>query len=149
MRFSPSCTDKTAVRKHRHLLTFVLPSSLLAMAWLCNASLWSRCVTCQDVFVKPCRGNGNMEHRAAVCHLLCVKLGDSSTTTHGKLQQAFGDDAWSRAQTFRWHKTFSEGRTLVDDKQSCGRPSATRTHDNIWVRELFLIQSKINSQNDF
>jgi len=31
----------------------------------------------------------------------CVKLGDSATTTHGKLQQAFGDDAMSSAQAFR------------------------------------------------
>jgi len=29
--------------------------------------------------------------------LFCVKLGDSATTTHGKLQQAFGGDAMSRA----------------------------------------------------
>jgi len=25
----------------------------------------------------------------------CVKLGDNATTTHGKLQQAFGEDAMS------------------------------------------------------
>jgi hypothetical protein len=31
---------------------------------------------------------------------LCVKLGDSATTTHGKLQQAFGDDVMSTAQAF-------------------------------------------------
>jgi len=80
--------------------------------------------------VKPCRGNGNTEHRAAVCHVFCVKLGDSATTTHGKLQQAFGDDASSTAQASRWHKMFSEGRTLVDDEQHCVRPSATRTRDN-------------------
>ena len=52
-----------------------------------------------------------------VCHLLCVKLSDSATTTHGKLQQAFGDRAMSRAQAFRWHKIFSKGRTLVEDEQ--------------------------------
>jgi len=42
--------------------------------------------------------NGTTVHRAAVCHLffLLVKLGDSATTTHGKLQQALGDDAMSR-----------------------------------------------------
>jgi hypothetical protein len=32
---------------------------------------------------------------------VCVALGDTATTTHGKLQQAFGDDAISRAQAFR------------------------------------------------
>jgi len=81
-----------------------------------------------------------MEHCAAICHFfvcLFVKLGDSATTTHGKLQQAFGDDAMSRAQAFRWHKMFSESRTLIEDEQRSGRPSTTQTSDNTArVREL-------------
>jgi len=77
----------------------------------------------------------NIAQRYAI--LFCVKLGDSATTTHGKLQQAFGDDAMSRAQAFRWHKIFSEGRTIVEDEQRSGRPSTTRTSDNTArVREL-------------
>jgi len=52
--------------------------------------------------------------------LFCVKLGGSVTTTHGKLQQSFGDDAMSRAQAFRWHKMFSEGRTIVEVEQRSG-----------------------------
>jgi len=44
-----------------------------------------------------------------------VKLGDNATTTHGKLQQAYGDDAMSTAQAFCWHKMLSEGKTLVED----------------------------------
>jgi predicted outer membrane protein len=67
----------------------------------------------------------------------CVKLGDSTTTTHGKFQQDFGDHAISRAQAFRWHSMFSEGRTLVEDGQHSRRPSATWTGDNTTrVREL-------------
>jgi hypothetical protein len=50
----------------------------------------------------------------------CVKLGDSATTTHEKFQQAFGDDAMSRAQAFRWHKMFSEGKTIVEDEERSG-----------------------------
>jgi len=47
--------------------------------------------------------NGNTVHRAAVCHLfVCVKLGDSAITTHGKLQRALGDDAMSKEQAFLW-----------------------------------------------
>jgi len=66
-----------------------------------------------------------------------AKLGHSATTTHEKLQQAFGDDAMSRAQAFRWHKMFSEGRTIVEDEQRSGRPPTTRTSDNTArVREL-------------
>ena len=58
-----------------------------------------------------------MEHRAVICPFFCVKLSDNATTTHGKLQQAFGDDAMSRAQDFHWHKMFSEGINLVEDEQ--------------------------------
>jgi len=70
----------------------------------------------------------NIAQRYAI--FFCVKLGDSATTTHGKLQQAFEDDAMSRAQAFPWHKMFSEGRTIVEDEQRSGRPSTTRTSDN-------------------
>jgi hypothetical protein len=38
-------------------------------------------------------GARNIAQRYAI--FLCVNVGDSATTTHGKLQQAFGDDAVS------------------------------------------------------
>jgi len=45
----------------------------------------------------------------------------------------------SRAQTFRWHKIFSEGTTIVEDEEHSVRPSTTRTSDNTpLVRELVL-----------
>jgi hypothetical protein len=66
---------------------------------------------------ETCHGKGSTEHCSAVCHLFCVKLGVSATTTHEKLQQVFRDDAVSRTQAFRWHKMFSEGRTLVQSEQ--------------------------------
>jgi hypothetical protein len=63
--------------------------------------------------------------------------GDSVTTTHGKLRQAFGDEAMSRAQASGWHKVFSESRTFVEDEKRSGRPSAKWTGDNTArVREL-------------
>jgi len=74
----------------------------------------SRCVC------EPRHENGSTEYRSEVCHLFCVKLDDSATTTHRKLQQVFGDDAMSRAQAFHWHKMFSEGRTIVEDEQRNG-----------------------------
>ena len=67
----------------------------------------------------------------------CVKLGDSATTTQEKLQQAFGDDAMSRAQAFPRCKMFSEGKTIVKDEEGSGRPSTTQTSDDTArVREL-------------
>ena len=77
----------------------------------------------------------NIAQRYAI--FFCVKLGESATTTHGKLQLAFGDDAMSRAQAFRWHKMFSEGRTIFEDEQRSRRPLTTQTSDKIArVREL-------------
>ena len=60
----------------------------------------------------------NIAQRYAI--LFRVKRGDSATTTHEKLQQAFGDDAMSRAQAFCWHKMFSEGKTIVEDEERSG-----------------------------
>jgi len=41
-----------------------------------------------------------MEYHTVLCRIFsfCVKLGENITTTHGKLQQAFGGDAMSRTQ---------------------------------------------------
>ena len=64
-------------------------------------------------------------------------LRDSATTTYGKLQQSFEDDAVLRAHAFWWREIFSKGRTLVEDEQCSRRPSAKFTGDNTaWVREL-------------
>jgi hypothetical protein len=39
---------------------------------------------------------------------------------HEKRQQAFGYDVMSRAKDFHWHKTFADGRTLVEDERRHG-----------------------------
>jgi len=107
------------------------------VTWLCNASVWSKCVTCQDVLVNLVVEMEARNNSQWCAIFFCVKFGDNATTTHGKLQQAFGEDAVSRARAFRWHNMFSEGRTVVGDEQRNGRPS-TRTGDNTArVRDLF------------
>ena len=45
----------------------------------------------------------------------CVKLGESATVTYVKLQRVYGEHSLSRAQVFRWHKSFLEGREQVED----------------------------------
>ena len=53
----------------------------------------------------------------------CVKLGESATVTYEKLQRSYGEHSLSRAQVFRWHKSFLEGREKVEDEPHAGRPS--------------------------
>lgn len=46
----------------------------------------------------------------------CVELGDSATDTHGKILKVYGSVSMSRAQVFRWHKEFKDGRESVEDE---------------------------------
>jgi hypothetical protein len=55
--------------------------------------------------------NNNLEQRYAI--KFCVKLGDSATDTYETIQKAFGNDSLSRAQVFRWHKEFVNGREMA------------------------------------
>ena len=51
--------------------------------------------------------------------------------TFEKLEQAYGEHCLSRAQVFRWHKSFLEGREHVEDEPRSGRPSTSKTEENV------------------
>jgi len=70
----------------------------------------------------------------------CVKLGESATVTYEKLERAYGEHSLSRAQVFRWHKSFLEGREQVEDEPCVGRPSTSKT-DNSVERVRSLVRS--------
>jgi len=69
------------------------------------------------------------EQRCAI--KFCVKLGESTTETYGKLQKAYGEHPLSRAQVFKWHKSFVEGREQVEDEPRTERPSTSKTDNNV------------------
>jgi hypothetical protein len=66
-----------------------------------------------------------------VCVKFCQKLGKTATETYEMLQQAFGETALSRSQTFEWYSRFKNGRTSIDDDPHTGRPSAARTNETV------------------
>jgi len=45
--------------------------------------------------------------------------------------KAYGKDALLKAQVFRWHKVFREGREYVEDEERIGCPSTSHTLDNV------------------
>ena len=47
------------------------------------------------------------------------------------LQQVYGEETMSRTHAFEWYKRFKEGREEVEDDPRSGRPSTSRTADNI------------------
>ena len=87
-----------------------------------------KCVTKMD--------RHKFEQRCAI--KLCVKLGES--VTHEKLQRAYGEHSLSRAQVFRWHKSFLVGRERVEDEPYAGRTSTSKTDDNV-ERVMSLVRS--------
>ncbi|GFV74566.1 putative mariner transposase [Trichonephila clavipes] len=73
----------------------------------------------------------------------CFRLRHNATETFAKLQQAYGDSVLSRAQVFLWFKAFSEGRESIEDEPRSGRPSVSKTTENV-VRVRDLVRSDLN-----
>uniref|UniRef100_A0A8C3CRQ0 Mos1 transposase HTH domain-containing protein n=1 Tax=Cairina moschata TaxID=8855 RepID=A0A8C3CRQ0_CAIMO len=61
----------------------------------------------------------------------CVKLGKMGKETHDMIKEAYGDAAMGRLGVFEWHKLFREGRERVEDDDRSGRPSTSKTNENV------------------
>ena len=61
----------------------------------------------------------------------CCKVDFSAIKTLELIQKAYGDAALSRTTIFEWYKRFREGRESVKDDEGSGRPTTSRTDDNI------------------
>lgn len=60
-----------------------------------------------------------------------VKLGKSATETYSLLQQVYREECMSRTRVFEWCKRFKEGREEIEDDPRPGRPSTSKTDENI------------------
>ncbi|XP_031626215.1 protein GVQW3-like [Contarinia nasturtii] len=55
------------------------------------------------------------------------------------LQKAFGKQASSQKNTFKWHKLFKEGRERVEDEDRSGRPSTSTDEEHVKeIKDLVL-----------
>ncbi|XP_046391486.1 protein GVQW3-like [Ischnura elegans] len=76
-----------------------------------------------------------LEQRYAIKN--CVKLQKTAKETFDLLTEAFKDDCLSYSQVKKWHKSLKEGREEVADEARSGRPSTSRTDNNVTrVRDL-------------
>ena len=60
-----------------------------------------------------------------------VRLGKTPSDALGMLQEVYGDEEMSRSRVFEWHKQFKEGREDVEDDFRSGRPSTSKTVNNV------------------
>ena len=59
------------------------------------------------------------------------RLGKTPTKALKLLQEVSGDDTMSRTHVFEWHRRFKEKREEVEDDHRSGRPSTSRTDENV------------------
>ncbi|KAJ8959646.1 hypothetical protein NQ318_021833 [Aromia moschata] len=70
-----------------------------------------------------------MEQRVHLKFL--VKLGKTFTETYSMLKEVYGNECLSRTQVFEWFKRFKVGRETTEDDPYPGRPSTSKTDENI------------------
>ena len=86
------------------------------------------------------------EQRCAI--KFCAKLGESATVTYEKLQRGYGEHSLSRAQVFRWHKSFLEDREQVEDEPRAGRHSTSKRTKCGKSEVSCEVRSSIDVEND-
>ncbi|KAJ8952146.1 hypothetical protein NQ318_018482 [Aromia moschata] len=62
---------------------------------------------------------------------LLVKLWKTFTEAYAMLKEVYGNECLSRTEVFEQFKRFKEGRETTEDDQRPGRPSASKTNENI------------------
>ena len=65
------------------------------------------------------------------CIKFCFKLVHSSAETIPVIKKAFGDDSVSEAKIKLWYRRFKDGRESIESDRRSGRPSTSRTPDNV------------------
>jgi len=73
----------------------------------------------------------NLQQR--VCIKFCVKNGFNGVKM---LENCFGNDTLKKTAVYEWHERFKSGRESVEDDGRNGRPSTSKTDENISERNV-------------
>ena len=73
----------------------------------------------------------NEKQDQRLCIKFCIQLGKTSSETIQMMEKAFGNECMSITRIKEWYNRFKGGRTSVDSDSRSGRPSTTKTLDNI------------------
>jgi transposase len=59
-----------------------------------------------------------------------------------RMQAQYGDNCLSRSKIYEWLDHFKKGRTSVCDEERSGRPSTSRTENNIQAVERMVRENR-------
>jgi transposase len=81
-----------------------------------------------------------MEQRLAI--KFCFKAGKSAMETLQMLHAAYGDQALSRSDVFRWYGRFRDGQEDTEDNSRSGRPTECHNDNNVKMISQLLLQNR-------
>ena len=114
--------------KFQHSVT----TTFFLQVFLLTLSLWP---FCENLIKLRMLGFFSLVRRMSVEQRInlkfLVRLGKTPTEALKLLQEVYGDDTMSRTCLFEWHRRFKEGREEVEDDHRSGRPSTSRTDENV------------------
>ena len=67
----------------------------------------------------------------SVCITFCFLLGKTAAETVTMLREAFKEEDLSQARVYKWFSRFKRGDMSLEDQAQSGRPSTSRTDENI------------------
>jgi len=82
----------------------------------------------------------SMEQRLAI--KFCFKAGKSATETLQMVNAAYGDQALSRSNVFRWYGRFRDGQEDNEDNPRSGWPTKCRNDNNVEKISQLLLQNR-------
>jgi len=82
----------------------------------------------------------SMEQRLAI--KFCLKAGESATEALQIVNAAYGDQALSRSNVFRWYGRFHDGREDTEDDPRSGQPTECRNDNNVEKISQLLLQNR-------
>jgi len=82
----------------------------------------------------------SMEQRLAI--KFCFKAGKSATETLQMVNAAYGDQALTRSNAFRWYGRFRDGREDIEDDPRSGRPKECRNDNTVEKISQLLFQNR-------
>jgi transposase len=65
-----------------------------------------------------------------------------------RMQAQYGDNCLSRSKIYEWVDHFTKGRTSICDEERSGRPSKSRTENNIQAVERMVRENRRITVND-
>ena len=76
---------------------------------------------------------------------LCFELDKTASGTHEMIKSAYGDDAMDQSSVSEWHILFREGREQIEDDEPSGRPSTSKSNENlVKVKNLLSSDGKLS-----